>query len=60
MTNIKDLLEAVQVLDLATQPQAAGRMDRSDYVRCQQALDMIRAALTPVEPEKVNTPSAGG
>lgn len=39
--------EALKILDLATQPQAAGKLDRLDYARIEIALAHLRQRLTP-------------
>lgn len=45
--------EALRILDIATQPQAAGQLSRNDYVNCAQALGVLSETIGP-------DPAAGG
>ncbi len=40
-------LEALAVLDQATDPRHSGKLSRTDYAACQQALQVLAEALSP-------------
>jgi hypothetical protein len=41
------IAEALEVLNIATQPSTAGKLDRLDYARCEEALQVLTAATKP-------------
>ena len=41
-------IEALQILDAATTPANAGKLNRADYINIQTALEVIAKAITPV------------
>lgn len=43
--------QAIEILSNATQPQAAGRIDRDGYATIDRALAVLKEALTPSKPE---------
>lgn len=49
-------LEAVAILDQATDPRNAGKLTRGDYAATQEALRVISQALSPAAPSVAAPP----